>query len=91
MAKKIQPTLLELEDIPLTLQKIASLIDKEITVFTKKDSLSSEEAKNLIAYSGVLSTIYKDYRAEVLAIQKDLKSKTKEEILAMINADGRTN
>lgn len=91
MAAKKKKKSIELEDIPSTLQKITSLIDREIDTLGEKSSLSFEDSKNLIAYATALSNIYKDYRAEILSIQKDFKSKSKEEILAIINADGRTN
>ncbi len=85
MAKKKK--LIELEDIPLVLQKVTALIDKEIDSLSAKPSLSFEDSKNLIAYSNALSTIYKDYRAEVTAIQKDLKSMSKEEIMMIAKAE----
>lgn len=85
MAKKKK--IIELEDIPLVLQKVATLIDKEIDSLSAKPSLTFEDSKNLIAYSSALSTIYKDYRAEAAAIQKDLKSMSKEEIMAIVKAE----
>lgn len=89
--RKKEITVLELEDIPSTLQKIVGLMDREIDSLSQKGSLTPEDSKNLISYAGALSTIYKDHRAEVLAIQKDLKTRSKEEIMAMISADGKVN
>ena len=84
MAKKKK---IDLDRIPTTLEKICALIDREIDVLTDKPSCTSEEAKNLIAYAGVLSALYKDYRAECLALSKDIKTKSKEDILAIIKAE----
>ncbi len=85
MAKKKK--IIELEDIPLVLQKVASLIDREVESLSAKPSLTFEDSKNLIAYSSALSTIYKDYRAEVSAIQKNLKDMSKDEIMSIISAE----
>lgn len=78
---------IDLEKIPLVLEKIASLVDREVDLLGAKASLSLEESKSLVAYATMLTTIYKDYRAEVSAIEKDLKGRTKEDILAIVKAE----
>lgn len=80
---------ISLEKIPTLLERIVGLIDREIDQLSDKDSLSSEETKNLITYGTLLSGLYKDYRAEVLTIQKDLKSKSKEEILQIVKSEAK--
>lgn len=78
---------MDLEDIPSLLQKIVSVMDREVDLLTQKDALTSEDVRNLVAYTGTLSDIYKNYRQEVLAIEKDLKSRSKEEILQLVKAE----
>lgn len=78
---------IDLDKIPETLQKIAALFDREVTQLSEKPILSSDDAKTLISYAQVLTTMYKDYRAEVVAIEKELKTKSKEDIQAMIKAE----
>lgn len=78
---------IELENIPLVLEKIVSVMDREVDTLANRSSLSDAESRNLIAYSQALTAIYKDYRQEVLAIEKDLKSKTKEEIMAIVKTE----
>lgn len=78
---------IDLDKIPETLQKIAALFDREVTQLSEKPTLSSEDAKTLISYAQVLTTMYKDYRAEVVAIEKELKTRSKEDIQAMIKAE----
>lgn len=84
MAKKKK---IDLEKIPSVLEKIAALVDREVDSLANKPTLSLEEGKSLVAFASMLSTMYKDYRAEILAIEKDLKTKSKEEIQAIIKAE----
>ncbi len=79
---------ISLEEIPLVQQKIISLIDSQVNSLSKKDDLTSDDCRNLIAFASTLQSIYKDHRAEVLEIKKELKSKSKDEILQIINAEG---
>ncbi len=78
---------IDLDKIPETLQKIAALVDREVTQLSDKPELTTEDAKTIIAYAQVLTSIYKDYRAEVVAIEKELKTRSKEDIQAMIKAE----
>jgi len=80
---------LNLEDIPNILEKAMSVINREMEILSGKESLTSEDAKNLIAYCSIASTIYKDYRAEVKAIEIDLRSKSREDIQSIVRADGK--
>ena len=79
---------IDLDKIPLVLEKITALVDREVDLLSEKASLSLEEGKSLVGYASMLSGIYKEYKAEILSIEKDLKSKSKEEIQAMIKAEG---
>ena len=81
--------LVEMDQVPEIQEKIISLISQEIDVLSDKPSLSVEDTKTLIAFSNTLSTLYKDYRAECLAISKDLKGKAKSDILEIVKADGK--
>ena len=85
MAKRTKK--MDLEKIPEIQNKVVTLVNREVDVLTEKDALTNEEAKNLIAYSAVLSTLYKEYRAEVVAIKKDLKELPKEQLQAIIKAE----
>lgn len=78
---------IDLDKIPATLEKVAALIDREIDSLGEKPQLSDEESKRLINYATVLTNIYKDYRAQVVQIEKDLKARSKEEILAIVKAE----
>ena len=84
MAKKKK---IDLEKIPLVLEKIVSLVDREIDLLGAKDSLTTEEGKSLVAYAGLLTTTYKDYRAEVKSIELSLKGMSKEDILTIAKVD----
>lgn len=75
---------IDLEKIPELLEKAAALIDREIKVMGDKEQLSSEDARNLIAYITALSSVYKEYRAEIKQIKEDLRGKTKEELMEMM-------
>jgi len=77
---KITKKHLELENIPLSLQKAVALMDREIDNLGAKEALTHEDAKNLIAYVSVLKDIYKEHRAEVIQIKKELKDIPKEEL-----------
>lgn len=85
MAKRTKK--MDLEKIPEIQSKVVSLVNREVEVLADKTALSNEEAKNLIAYSTLLSTLYKEYRAEVLAIRKDLKELPKEDLQKIIKAE----
>lgn len=78
---------MDLDQIPEIQAKVVSVIDREVTALSAKASLTSEEAKSLIAYSALLSTVYKEYRAEVLATKKEIKELSKEELQALIQAE----
>jgi hypothetical protein len=82
MSKKI-----ELEDIPEVLATAISLVNKELISLSKKEQLSFEDSKNLISYCTVLTNVYKDYRQQVSDIQRDLRMKSKEEILEIIKSE----
>lgn len=84
MAKKKS---IDLEKIPTILQKAVSLIDRELDVLLSKPTLNTDESKILIAYTGTLSDLYKDYRQEVMAIKKELKELPKEDLQAIIKAE----
>jgi hypothetical protein len=84
MAKKAKK---DLEKIPLILEKVVALVDKEIDNFLLKDELTSEDARNVINYSSLLVGMYKDYRAECLQIKKELKELPKEDILKIVKAE----
>lgn len=84
MAKKKK---IDLEKIPLVLEKIASLVDREVDLLAAKDSLTIEEGKSIVAYATMLSGIYKEYKAEVKQIEQDLKTRSREDILAIVKAE----
>ncbi len=83
------PDILELEHIPLILERAINVINKEITVLAAKQALDPEDSRNLIAYCGLLGTIYRDYRSEVKAIEQELRGRTKADVLAIAHADGK--
>lgn len=88
MAKKTdQENKVDLERIPEVLEKIVAVVDREVEVLSSKDQLTDAESKNLIQYANTLTAIYKDYRAQILVIEKDLKSRSKEEILQIVKAE----
>lgn len=76
-----------LENIPAIVEKVVAVIDREVDSLSAKATLTDAESKNLIAYTQLLCGVYKDYRAEVIEIKKELKGKTKEEIQEMIKAE----
>lgn len=78
---------IDLEKIPDTLEKIVAIMDREVENLAAKPSLSTEEAKVLIAYQTALTSTYRDYRADVKAIKEELKGKTKEELQQLIKAE----
>lgn len=79
----------ELEKIPEVMEKIVAVIEREIDLFSIKDTgLTAEENRNLVSMAGTLSTIYKDYRAECIAIEKELKLHSKEDILKIVQVEG---
>ena len=86
MAKKKK---IVLEDIPEVLEKAVSLINQEITNLSAKPTLTTEESRLLIAYCDSLTVIYRDYRAQVAAIQADLKKKSPEEILQLVRSESK--
>jgi hypothetical protein len=89
MAKKLK---IELDKAPNLMEKVFALIDTELDSLQKKqgnESLSAEDIRTLTSLSGILLTTYKDYRAEMLTIEKELKFKTKEELQQLFKADGK--
>ncbi len=78
---------IDLDKIPAVLEKIAALVDREVDNLANKTTLSLEEGKSLVAFASMLSTMYKDYRQEVIAIKKDLKELPKEDLQAIIKAE----
>ena len=83
-AKKVN-----LEKIPEILEKATGLINREIECLMQKDALTIEDSKSLISYCTQLSVLYKEYRAEVKAIEMDLKGRTKADILSIIKAEDK--
>lgn len=78
---------IDLDKIPELLEKITSIIDKDIDELSNQKSLTEDESKRVIAYANTLTTIYKDYRAQIIQIEKDLKVKSKEDIMSIIKAE----
>lgn len=78
---------IDLENIPATLEKIAALIDQQIDSLAEKPELTKDDSKLLIDCATILTSMYKDYRQQITQIEKDLKTKSKEEIMSMIKAD----
>ena len=78
---------MDLESIPQILQKATALINKEIDFLMKEEHLSTDQSRNFIAYIGLLSSLYKDYRAEVTALKKELKDLPKEDLAKIIKAE----
>ena len=76
----------QLDKIPLILQQAVALMKQQMDQYSNKE-LTSEDAKTIIELSKTLATIYKDYRQEVMTIEKDLKSRTKEEINELIRLE----
>lgn len=85
MAKKKKP--IQLENIPSILEKVVTVIDREVDALSAKATLTDTESKSLIAYAQTLKEIYKDYRQEVMETKKELKSMSKEELQALIKAE----
>jgi hypothetical protein len=77
----------ELDQIPAILEQAVGCISKEIESLSKKDELNADDVKNLINFTTTLREIYKDYRAEVKQLELDLKTKTKQNLLSIINAE----
>jgi hypothetical protein len=80
---------IDLENLPAVLERAAALMDKEIITMSAKESLTPEDARNLISYTSTLRELYRDYRAEVKAIREELKGRTKEDLLALVKSEGR--
>jgi hypothetical protein len=80
---------IDLEKIPELLERAVAVISKELDALADKSDLTADEARTLISYCGLLSNIYKEYRAEVKALELDLKTKNKEAILQIINTEGK--
>ncbi len=80
---------IDLELIPEIQEKITAVISREIDALGEKKELNDEESKRLIAYSSALSTMFKEYRAQVVQIEKELRGRTKEEILEIVKADSK--
>ena len=77
----------ELDQIPAILEQAVGCISKEIEALSKKDELTTDDVKNLINFTTTLREIYKDYRSEVKQLELDLKTKTKQNLLSIINAE----
>lgn len=87
--KKIMTKKLDLEDIPIVLTKIVNIIDNQIDILKDKEDLDEADQRMILAYSTQLNVLYKDYRAEVLTIEKELKTKSKEDILNIVKAEAK--
>jgi hypothetical protein len=77
---------IQLDQIPLILQQAVALMKQQMDQYSNKE-LTSDDAKTIIEISKTLTAIYKDYRQEVMSIEKDLKSRTKEEINELIRLE----
>ena len=78
---------IELENIPTLLKDIVSLMDLNIQFIAAKTELTNEDSRTIIALADALTKIYKDHRAEIAEIKKDLQGRSKEEILELINLE----
>lgn len=84
---KKKPKTLDLEKIPEVLEKITLVIDQQVEILQEKAELTAEDCKNLIAYAGCLSAIYKDYRVQILEIRKELKDMPKDQIMSIVKSE----
>lgn len=77
------------EDCPDLIDKILTLLNKEIDNLCNQASLTSEDLKNVNSVAGVVTSIYKEYKDELKTLQKDVNSLSKAEIarLAKQGAD----
>lgn len=78
MTKKTKK--LSREDIPDLLDKILSLLNKEVDNLSAKEELSSEDVKNVILIANTTTSVYKEFKEELKTLQKDLNSLSKTEI-----------
>jgi len=74
------------EDAPDLLDKILSLLNKEVDNLAAKESLSCEDTKNVIAITSAVTSVYKEYKEELKTLQKDLNSLSKTEIARLAKA-----
>lgn len=77
-SKKIKK--LNRDDCPDLLDKVLSLLNKEIDNLSFQESLSSEDTKNIIQIAGVITSIYKEYKLELKTFEQDLNKMSKTEI-----------
>lgn len=68
------------EDCPDLIDKILTLLNKEIDCLCTKSSLTSEDLKNVNAVAGVVTSIYKEYKEELKTLEKDISKLSKAEI-----------
>lgn len=80
---------ISLDAIPDVIEKAIALIDNEINILGGKDSLSTEDSKNLVSFVTILSGVYKEYKAEVKAIKEEIKGTSKEDLLRIIKTDNK--
>lgn len=75
------------EDAPDIVDKILSLLNKEVDNLSQKSALSSEDLKNVIAVAGVVTSIYKEYKLELRTLEQDIGKMTKAEISALVKKE----
>jgi len=80
---------IELEEIPVVLENIITIINKDVLDLMQKEEISSQDRKDLIGYATVLQTVFKDYRTQILEIKKDLKEMSKDQILSIVKSEAK--
>ena len=80
---------IDLSKIPQVQEEIVAIISRELYALEKKPSLSIQEGELMVKYANLLATVYKDYRAEAVQIEKDLKQKTKADIQRIIELEAK--
>lgn len=80
---------IEIDDIPIVLEKIINIINKQVDLLSKKEELDNEDNKNIIGYATLLTNIGKDYRVQIVEIQKDIKTMSKEKIMSIVKAEAK--
>lgn len=87
MPKTISTTI-EPEQIPEIQQKIIYLLNKQVDTFIAQASmLTADDLKSVLSIREALTSLYKDYRLEVLTIEKDLRARPQAELLELIKAE----
>jgi lipase chaperone LimK len=86
MAKK-QIKKLNRDDSPDILDKVLSLLNKELDNLAAQEALTSEDTKNVIAIAGAVSTIYKEYKLELKTLDQDLSKMSKQELMSLVRVD----